>query len=68
MWLVPAIEKLSRIQKFLLGERIQTTALDVLECLIEATTDLWDVAQRRTGLGISGENERDRCRRFNVLD
>ena len=38
MWLVPAVEKFPRTQKFLLGDRIQTTALDVLECLIEATT------------------------------
>ena len=37
MWLVPAIEKFPRTQKFLLGDRIQTTALNVLECLIEAT-------------------------------
>ena len=37
MWLVPAIEKFPRKQKFLLGDRIQTTSLDVLECLIEAT-------------------------------
>jgi 23S rRNA-intervening sequence protein len=37
MWMVPAIEKFPRTQKFLLGDRIQTTALDVLECLIEAT-------------------------------
>jgi hypothetical protein len=37
MWLVPAIEKFLRTQKFLLGDRIQTTALDVLERLIEAT-------------------------------
>ena len=37
MWLVPAVEKFPRTQKFLIGDRIQTTALDVLECLIEAT-------------------------------
>ena len=37
MWLMPAIEKFPRTQKFLLGDRIQTTSLDVLECLIEAT-------------------------------
>ena len=37
MWLVPAVEKFPRTQKFLLGDRIQTTALDVLERLIEAT-------------------------------
>jgi len=36
-WLVPTIEKFPRSQKFLLGDRIQTTALDVLESLVEAT-------------------------------
>ena len=36
-WLVPAVERFPRSQKFLLGDRIQTTALDVLERLIEAT-------------------------------
>ena len=36
-WLVPTIETFPRAQKFLLGDRIQTTALDVLEALIEAT-------------------------------
>jgi len=34
---VPAVEKFPRSQKFLLGDRIQTTALDVLDGLIEAT-------------------------------
>jgi hypothetical protein len=37
LWLVPAVEKFPRSQKFLLGDRIQATALDVLERLIEAT-------------------------------
>lgn len=37
LWLVPTVEKFPRSQKFLLGDRIQTTALDVLEGLIEAT-------------------------------
>ncbi|MCI0598266.1 MAG: diversity-generating retroelement protein Avd [Beijerinckiaceae bacterium] len=37
LWLVPAIEKFPRTQKFLLGDRIQSAALDVLESLIEAT-------------------------------
>jgi hypothetical protein len=37
LWLVPTVEKFPRAQKFLLGDRIQTTALDVLEALIEAT-------------------------------
>jgi 23S rRNA-intervening sequence protein len=37
MWLVPTIEKFPRNQKFTLGDRINSTALDVLEALIEAT-------------------------------
>jgi 23S rRNA-intervening sequence protein len=37
LWLVPTIEKFPRSQKFLLGDRVQATALDVLERLIEAT-------------------------------
>jgi hypothetical protein len=37
LWLVPTVEKFPRSQKFLLGDRIQTTALDILERLIEAT-------------------------------
>ena len=37
LWLVPTVERFPRRQKFLLGDRIQSTALDVLERLIEAT-------------------------------
>ncbi|HRE22354.1 MAG TPA: diversity-generating retroelement protein Avd [Rhabdaerophilum sp.] len=37
LWLVPTVEKFPRSQKFLLGDRLQSTALDVLEALIEAT-------------------------------
>ena len=37
LWLVPTVEKFPRRQKFLLGDRLQATALDVLERLIEAT-------------------------------
>jgi hypothetical protein len=37
LWLIPAVEKFPRSQKFLLGDRIQSTAIDVLERLIEAT-------------------------------
>lgn len=37
LWLVPTVEKFPRSQKFLLGDRIQGAALDVLEALIEAT-------------------------------
>ncbi len=36
-WLVPSVERFPRGQKFLLGDRMRTTALDVLERLIEAT-------------------------------
>jgi len=37
LWLIPTVEKFPRAQKFLLGDRIQTLALDVQESLIEAT-------------------------------
>lgn len=37
LWLIPTVEKFPRSQKFLLGDRLQATALDVLEGLIEAT-------------------------------
>ena len=36
-WLIPALDRFPRRQKFLLGDRIQTTALDALERLVEAT-------------------------------
>ena len=38
-WLIPTLEKFPRTQKFLLGDRMQSAALDVLERLIEATYD-----------------------------
>lgn len=44
LWLVPAVDRFPRSRKFLLGDRIQTTALDVLEQLIEAT-----YTRRRSG-------------------
>ena len=37
LWLMPTVEKMPRSQKFTLGDRIQNTALDALENLIEAT-------------------------------
>ena len=46
LWLVPTIEKFPRSQRFLLGDRIQTTALDVVEALIDATHS----RDRRKGL------------------
>ena len=36
-WLMQTVERFPRSQKFLLGDRIHNTALDVLEALIEAT-------------------------------
>jgi hypothetical protein len=37
LWLGPTVENFPRDQKFILGDRMQNTALDVLEALIEAT-------------------------------
>ncbi len=37
VWLIPTLMNFPRTQKFLLGDKIQTTAMDVLEALIEAT-------------------------------
>lgn len=39
LWLTPTLEKFPRSQKFMLGDRIQTASLDVLERLVEATYD-----------------------------
>lgn len=36
LWLMKQVPKFPRSHKFLLGDRIQTQALDILECLIEA--------------------------------
>jgi hypothetical protein len=36
-WLIETMEHFPRSQRFLLGDRIQTVALDVLDALIEAT-------------------------------
>ncbi len=37
VWLVPTLEKFPRSQRFLLGDRIESCALDALEGLIDAT-------------------------------
>ena len=37
LWLIPALDKFPRSQRFLLGDRIESAALDVLDRLIEAT-------------------------------
>ena len=53
LWLVPAVDGFPRRQKFLLGDRIQRTALDVLEALVEATyTKRRDTHLTQANLGI----------------
>lgn len=53
LWLVPTVDKFPRRQKFLLGDRIQATALDVVERLIEATyTRSRQTVLRDANLGI----------------
>ena len=37
LWLIPTVDKFPRSQKFVLGDRIESTALDVLDSLIAAT-------------------------------
>ena len=37
LWLVPTVEKFPRSQKFVLGDRIESTAISVLEGLVDAT-------------------------------
>ena len=37
LWLIPALDKFPRSQRFLLGDRIESAALDVLDRLIQAT-------------------------------
>ena len=44
LWLVPTVDRFPRSRKFLLGDRIQAAALDVLDALIEAT-----YTRRRSG-------------------
>ena len=36
-WLIPVLEQFPRSQKFLLGDRLQQCALDVLDALVEAS-------------------------------
>ena len=36
-WLIPTLDRFPRRQKFVLGDRIESTALDVLEGLVEAS-------------------------------
>ena len=53
LWLVPTLDRFPRAQRFLLGDRIQRTALDVLESLVEATyTRRRQPSLTRANLGI----------------
>ncbi len=36
-WIIPKLEKFPRNQKFLLGDRIESLLLDILDLLIEAS-------------------------------
>jgi hypothetical protein len=52
-WLVPVLDGMPRSQKFLLGDRIQTTAMDVLDHLVEAAYSRERAALlRRANLGL----------------
>jgi hypothetical protein len=52
-WLVPVLEKFPRSQKFLLGDRLQTLALRVVEDLVEATyTKAPGPVLRRVNIGL----------------
>jgi len=37
LWLIPTLDKFPKSQKFVLGDRIETVALDVLDALTAAT-------------------------------
>lgn len=47
-WLIPQLDKLPRLRRFTLGERLERTLLDVLELLLEAayTRDKQPALQR----------------------
>ena len=53
LWLVPVVTGFPRSQKFVLGDRMQQVAMDVLEALIEATYTRRRVsALSRANLGV----------------
>jgi len=53
LWLVPAVARFPKRPKFTLGDRIENTALDVFEALIDATyTKERTLHLRRANLGI----------------
>jgi hypothetical protein len=53
LWLIPTIDNFPRARKFVLGDRIETAALDVLDQLIEATfSKSRDTALANANLGL----------------
>jgi hypothetical protein len=53
VWLIPTIDNFPRSQKFVLGDRIETIALEVLDHLIAATfTKSRDPALASANLGL----------------
>ena len=53
LWLIPTLEKFPRSQRFLLGDRIEGAALDVLDGLVEATYSAQcEPILRRVNLGL----------------
>ena len=65
LWLVPTVEKFPRRQKFLPGDRLQATALDVLERLVKATYTR-DRRQHPTAANLGIEKLRFPCRLANL--
>jgi hypothetical protein len=53
LWLIPTVDKFPRSRKFILGDRIEAAALDVLDALIAATyTKGRDGMLSRANLGL----------------
>jgi len=36
LWMIPQLDRLPRVRRFTLGERLETTLLEVLDLLVEA--------------------------------
>jgi Asp-tRNA(Asn)/Glu-tRNA(Gln) amidotransferase A subunit family amidase len=62
LWLLPTVEKFPRSQKFLLGGRMQSAALDIIEGLVEATYTRNRMPVLRT-VNLKPEQLDDRARR-----
>jgi len=50
LWLLPHLAKFSRDHRFTLGDRIEVTALELLECLVDASYR----ADKQPALTVSG--------------